>query len=198
MIDSFFAYLDELSVLQTCFLASMIGGGLLFLAEIIISTVGGGIDGPAEGIVQDLGTSDYAFRFFSLFSISAFLFTGGCIGMWSHSIFNSSIVSLILFILAGGVASLLIQFIMRAMLKLQTSGNVQLSNAVGQTATVYLKIPVGGKGQVEITIQDRKKILSAMTEDSEEIPTGTKVAVTSVSSSCLVVTRFKLEDRKEQ
>ncbi len=198
MIDSFFAYLDELSVLQTCFLASMIGGGLLFLAEIIISTVGGGIDGPAEGIVQDLGTSDYAFRFFSLFSISAFLFTGGCIGMWSHSIFNSSIVSLILFILAGGVVSLLIQFIMRAMLKLQTSGNVQLSNAVGQTATVYLKIPVGGKGQVEITIQDRKKILSAMTEDSEEIPTGTKVTVTSVSSSCLVVTRFKLEDRKEQ
>ena len=195
MIDSFLTYVDELNVLQTCFLAAMTGGGLLFLIEIIISTIGGGMEGQPDGLVQDLGTSDYAFRFFSLFSISAFMFTGGCFGMWSYSFFDSNIAALLITVVTGVGASILINFVTKAMLKLQTSGNVQMENAVGQTAIVYLKVPAGGKGQVEITLQGRKKIISAMTDGSEEIPTGTKVKVTAVNSSTLVVTRYNNETK---
>lgn len=196
MIDSFLNYVDELNMLQTCFLAAMIGGGLLFFIEIIISTIGGGMEGQPDGLVQDLGTSDYAFRFFSLFSVSAFMFTGGCFGMCSYSFFDSNIAALLIAVITGVGASILINFVTKAMLKLQTSGNVLLENAIGQTAIVYLKIPAAGKGQVEITLQGRKKIMSAMTEGSEEISTGTKVKVTDVNSSTLVVSKFNNETKE--
>ena len=81
MWDSISAYLDTLNAMQICFLCAMIGGGLLLLFEIIVSTIGGGLgDASPDGIVEDLGTSDYAFKFFSLFSVSAFLFMSGCFG----------------------------------------------------------------------------------------------------------------------
>lgn len=189
MWDSISAYLDTLNAMQICFLCAMVGGGLLLLFEIIISTIGGGIgDTSPDGIVEDLGTSDYAFKFFSLFSLSAFLFMSGCFGLWSYSFFPDSHLAAVIIALAAGIAGMLcVQGLTRIMLKLQSEGNVRLSNAVGTEGIVYLHIPQNAKGQVELILQGKKKFMPAITEDGTELATGTAVTVKAVTGNTLVV-----------
>ncbi|MBQ8708702.1 MAG: NfeD family protein [Succinivibrionaceae bacterium] len=188
MIDSFMNYVNGLNFLQLCLFCSMVGGGLLFLIEVVISTIGGGMDGAgADGVVQDLGTSDYAFRFFSLFSVSAFLFCAGCFGLWTYSASESGFLAALVALVSGAGAAALVTFLKRSVLKLQTEGNVRLENAVGKEAIVYLKIPSGGRGQIEMTLQGRKKFLAAISDEKHEIPTGSRVTVKAVSSGVLVV-----------
>ncbi len=188
MFDAISSYFGSLDGIQTFFTGMMIIGALLLLVQIILSMVGGGLDANADGIIPDIGTSDYSFRFISFFSFSAFLFVGGGCGIWIYSLVDSSIISSLVALVAGSIALVLVHYFMKFLLSMQSSGNVKLDSAKGQTALVYLTIPQTGKGQVEITIQGRKKILPAMVSPGcESIPTGSTVLVKDVSSSTLIV-----------
>ena len=57
--------------------------------------------------------------------------------------------------------------------RLDVEGTLDPRNAVGQTATVYLRVPAHGQGQgkVHVKVQGRTAELAA-TSDGPEIPTG--------------------------
>lgn len=94
---------------------------------------------------------------------------------------------------AGAVAMILIAMLMRAMLRLQQSGNLDTRNALGKAATVYVTIPArrGGGGKVNILLQERFSELDAVT-DGDEIPTGREVTVVGVTTLGTLVVREKL------
>ncbi len=76
-------------------------------------------------------------------------------------------------------------------MRLAEDGNLNLDNALGKTATVYIPIPApgGGEGKVTLTLQGQFVELSAVTEKGEVIPSGALVRVTDLKEGVLVVER---------
>jgi len=60
---------------------------------------------------------------------------------------------------AGFVGMLGVGWMMRGLSRLQSSGNIDIRNAVGCRGTVYLPIPQGktGQGKVTVTVQGRSR-----------------------------------------
>lgn len=191
MWDDFIIWLESFNFIQNIMAIMIIGGFLIFFIEVIISAFGGTFDGNSvDGFVDDLGSSDYAFKFFSLFSLSVFLFVGGCFGLWSYTFVNNDVIAILVAIISGIIAFTIIHKLRKIILKLQSDGNIHMDLGVGKTAIVYLSIPVDGKGQIEIDLQGRKKIMPAISVDNNLISTGTRVVVKDISNSTFVVEKI--------
>ena len=75
-------------------------------------------------------------------------------------------------------------------LKMQSSGNINLRNAISQTADVYITIPPSRSesGRVTMVLQERFVELEAKTDGETEIRPNTKVVVTGIEGTdCLIV-----------
>lgn len=85
--------------------------------------------------------------------------------------------------------------LVRALLKLQSSGNLNYSNAVGVIGTVYSTIPAAdaGAGQLEVMLQGRLITADARTQVSPALKPGTKARVVAlVGQSTLLVEPLSL------
>ena len=85
--------------------------------------------------------------------------------------------------------------LVRNLLKLQSSGNLDYANAVGAIGTVYSTIPAGdmGAGQLELMVQGRLITADARTQSSPDLKPGTKARVVAlVGQSTLVVEPLSL------
>jgi len=89
---------------------------------------------------------------------------------------------------AGFVGMLGVGWMMRGLSRLQSSGNIDIRNAVGCRGTVYLPIPQGntGQGKVTVTVQGRSMEFGAVTE-GEALATGARVTVLAVEGEMLKV-----------
>lgn len=90
---------------------------------------------------------------------------------------------------AGLVAMVLIAMAIRAFFRLQSSGSLDIRNAVGVTGTVYLTIPPERtqKGKVNLTVQGQLRELDAVTDSDAPIKTGAEITVVGVSDQNTVV-----------
>ena len=132
-----------------------------------------------------------ALRLFTLSGIVSFFTVFG----WSSIIMYQNALPgtlAVVFGLALGYGSMygaakLVQWSIR----LQEDGNLDLDNALGQTAQVYIPIPAagGGEGKVTLTIQEQFVELNAVTAEAEAIPSGAMVHVTGVKDGVLIVER---------
>ena len=89
---------------------------------------------------------------------------------------------------AGFVGMLGVGWMMRGFSRLQSSGNIDIRNAVGCRGTVYLPIPQGktGQGKVTVIVQGRSMEFGAIT-DGEALATGAHVTVLRVEGELLKV-----------
>lgn len=80
--------------------------------------------------------------------------------------------------LAGVLAMGVVVLLMRGLNALQVSGTLELEAAIGQPASVYLRIPGenAGSGKITVLIGQREVELHAMTS-GPTIPTGARVDV---------------------
>ena len=93
-------------------------------------------------------------------------------------------LTLIVSVGAGLTAVYVVAWMMSSLAKLQSRGNLDLQNAVGSTAKVYLRIPAAksGVGKVSLAMQGRRVECKAVTEGAE-IATGTQVRVVGLSGT---------------
>jgi hypothetical protein len=154
-----------------------------------------GIDGDsAQHPVHDAGMD--ALRLFTLSGIVSFFTVFG----WSSIILYQSALPGALAVISGLAlgygamygAAKLVQWSIR----LQEDGNLELENAVGQTARVYIPIPAvgGGEGKVTLTIQEQFVELSAVTWEAQAIPSGAPVRVMEVKDGILTVARVPADE----
>lgn len=124
----------------------------------------------------------------SLSSIMAFLCIGSWTGLLAFQMDFSNTGVIASSATAGTIGFFLSVVLFNKMKKLEQSGNIQLENAIGQTAEVYLSIPgeQKGTGQVQVIVQGRLATLEAMTMGGP-IPTGQKVIVYQVENDHLLV-----------
>lgn len=93
-------------------------------------------------------------------------------------------VSIALAAVFGFIAMFLIAVAMRAMLRLQSDGTLDIRNAIGKSGTVYLPIypKRSSAGKVTVMIQERLVEMDAVTDGEEKIPTGAEVTIVGISN----------------
>lgn len=93
--------------------------------------------------------------------------------------------SLVIASLTGAAALYLVYWLFKQVYKLQNSGNENVRNAIGASATVY--VPIAGKragtGKVTFRMQNRLVEYQAVTDDEARLRTGEKVVVVAVVNS---------------
>ena len=74
------------------------------------------------------------------------------------------------------------------MMKLTHDGSFKMSEAIGVTGSVYLRIPASGsgRGKVQFSVKGSVHEIDAITDDALEIPTGTVVKIVEVFEGELV------------
>jgi hypothetical protein len=185
-----------LSTLTAIYWIITIPASLVFVIQLIMTLIGADADHDGLDAIGDADVSVDAdhgigFQFISIKNFLAFFTVFGWVGLagiygelptWATILISTS---------AGILMMLIMATIYYFMGKLAESGNVKLESAVGKVATVYLFIPPKRKatGKVQLKLQGYRT-LDAMTDDEEQIPTGSVVQVIGiVNDEILLVKR---------
>lgn len=90
-------------------------------------------------------------------------------------------------VMGGLIMMWVLAKLLASMKRLHSDGTLNLYNAIGQEGSVYLRIPAGGTGKVQITVQERLMFFDAMADSGEEILTGEHIRVRRVVSGNIMV-----------
>ena len=151
----------------------------------VSDTAGDGDTWLSEGDVD----FDSGLRLLTVRGMVAFFAVGGWVGIAAIDLGAKVWLASLAAVAAGLVALWLVAVIFKALMRLQSSGNVDLKNAVGVIGEVYLRIPpeMQGQGKVSVQIQERLIEAAAMTKSSVELKSGSSVRVVAVRGDRLLV-----------
>jgi len=165
--------------MTTVFIYCAAIGGTLLVVQFVLLLFGAGGDTDMGDGGHTVGHDQGAFlKLFSVQTVTTFATFFGLIGLateglgWSAPAVASSAT-------LAGVASLwLVTRLMRGLSALQSQGNVDLKNAIGQQGSVYLRVPAAGQGhgRVLVQVQSRSVECRAISKGGE-IPTGAAIRV---------------------
>ncbi|MEZ5964187.1 MAG: hypothetical protein R3F56_10115 [Planctomycetota bacterium] len=179
--------------METTYLICAVAGGVFLLLQTLLAALGGHAHGDVDlhdDVDSIADAHDSYLKLLSLKAIVAFLTFFGLTGLAGRHAGWSDWWTLALAAAAGLLALWLVAWLMSALSHLQSRGNVDLHNAVGQEAKVYLPIPAGqrGHGKVLVTVQGRTVEARART-DGPTLETGAVAVVNAVHGDVLDVTR---------
>jgi hypothetical protein len=195
--------------MTTFFMFCALVGGALLLCQLVMTLIGlghadadvtdpgGGWLAPTGDSGTDLGDlsdtdaggpqgdghgSSWLFGIISFRTLVAAATFFGLAGMTAQSSGAPLAVQLLSAIISGGLAMLGVHALMRLLLGLGQSGTLQLTNAIGKSATVSVAIPggLGRHGKVRLTVQGRLEELTAVALNEESLTTGSQVIVVDV------------------
>ena len=171
------------------FYAIAIGSSVILLLQFIMTLVGMGhggmdIDAP-DGI--DLPDGDFdadgaGIALLSTRTILAFFVGFGWAGVIAIHSSGSLFPSLAIALVFGVIFMLVVFKMLSAIASLAESGNIDIRNAVGRTATVYTPIPPRrkGHGQIQVVVQGRLREFAAVTDEEAALSTGSDIRVVDV------------------
>lgn len=145
-------------------------------------------DGDGDGLGHGSGFTVFGLKILTVRSIIAFF----CIGSWmafTMEYFMHWSLALVIGLVCGLCAAFLMAYVMHALMKLQSNGNIDIGNSVGAFGEVYLTVPArrGGEGKINLTLQERFVELRALTDCDESILTGSKVKVIGTAGESVIV-----------
>ena len=177
-----FAFVSFTILDRILLLAGALGAAGVLL-RVLFLFAGGDLDG--DGLDGDPGDG---FRALSVHGLSSFFMMFGLVGFaLSRQNQASAGWSLLGGLLAGLAAVWIIARLCRFALRLQPSGTLPLEAAAGCSGTVYLTIPAGGTGRVNVRIGQRLREMDAVHATGGELPTGTPIRVLRVDRSLAIV-----------
>lgn len=193
------AWWSSLSEVSKIFSAVAIPATVIMLLQTLLLFFGVGADADfdGDGIPDDVG--DDGFSMFSVRALVAFFSVGGWAGLVADTYRMPLAVSIAISLSAGAAAFLVVALLFKKAMKLQDSGNIELSGALGKTGRVYIPVPPKGegRGKINLTLQNRLCEIEAVCEEETSIPTGESVVVLALcDSETVVVGRLHTDDEK--
>jgi len=176
------------------FFYSAVGGGALFVIQLILLFMGGTTDVDIDldadvDIGGDVGhaAADASFKVLSLQGITAFIMMFGLVG-WAMRADSKAgpMASLAVAVAAGAASTWLIGKIFTTFHRLQSSGTLNMKGALGASGQIYLTVEPDKPGKVNITVGNRLLTMEAITEGDDILKTGTPIIVSRVISDTTV------------
>ncbi len=163
------------------------GGSIFFGLRVMLMLVGGfadDFDTPIDDsgfddTAGDAHHSEAAFKLISLNTISAFLMMFGWSGMSALLQFKMPIFVSMLIALVVGFASMLVTaWLYKMAMKLASPGaDFSISETVGLKGTVYQRIPEGGRGKIQLTVNGFTRELNAVSQAQKDLDSFTTIVV---------------------
>jgi len=184
-----------MNALDETFVVFAVLGGALLLIRVLLQTVGADAhDGDLHAGMDvghgdvDHGDLDAGTKLLTFQGGAAFLLMFGLVGL---ALSRQSGLGGLIALLGGASAGLAsmwgIAKLFQAAVKLESSGTIDTKNAIGQEGTVYLTIPAGGSGKVQVPVQDRLMEFEAVSNDPSPIATGERIRVVLVRDGNVMV-----------
>ncbi|HUF39145.1 MAG TPA: hypothetical protein VMN57_11520 [Anaerolineales bacterium] len=184
----------DLTLIEIIYWASALIGGTLFLLRTILLFTGIGVDdGHVDLGAEDIGdaSADHgggmSVSLLSLQGLTAFFTMFGLVGLVLYSAGVHVLLTIVGATFAGLFTVFIISWLFTQFGRFQSEGTLDIRNAIGATGSVYLRIPSGGTGQIQVSVQGGMRIIDALTESSEGIPTGTSVRVIGLRDSTTLI-----------
>jgi hypothetical protein len=184
---------NELLLVQQIFALIAIPSTFLIVLQTVLMLIGIGGDNAADADgdldVDDIEVPDDGLAIFTVRGVTSML----CITGWvAVALLETSLpqgVSIAIAILCGVATLIGMAYLMRAVYKLQSSGNIDVENCIGKIGEVYIPIPASGNGsgKVNLTVQEKFSEFSAITTESDILKTGSFVRVVAVGPSGVLV-----------
>lgn len=140
-----------------------------------------GTDSSGHGADNATHSMD-ALKLFTFRGIIAFFSIGGWFGVaaigWGIPVPGAVALGAV----AGYLALYFVAWSIRAALRMQHSGNININNAVGNNGEVYIPVPPikSGEGKVNVIVQDRFCEFNAVTNEERTLKTGEKITVMGI------------------
>ena len=149
-----------------------------------------GLDAIGDADLSVDSDHGIGFQFISIKNFVAFFTVFGWTGLACIYGELPARATILISTVSGFLMMLLMASIYYFMGKLTESGTLSMEKAVGKTATVYLFIPPKRKttGKIQLQLQGYRT-LDAMTDDEEEIPTGSIVQVVGVLNEDILLVK---------
>ncbi|MFH0767481.1 MAG: hypothetical protein V1920_05260 [Bacillota bacterium] len=171
---------------------------VIFIVLMLIGMDGSDFDGidasdmDVDIINDEPFSSIGGLRLLTVRGILAFISIGG----WAAFLFANFMSSLwasLIGIVFGAIASYLLALAFRAAYRLESTGNLDYSNAIGKKGTVYIRIPKAksGKGKVTLTMQERFIEVDAITEENQDLMPKTEIEVVAVVDTTTLIVKSK-------
>lgn len=207
-------FFESLNAVEKIFFISAMAGGIMFILRMILTLIGGHHDGDAGGgahdgfdmhhDVGDVGDSghdmghdgdhahdsDSSFKLLTLQGLTAFFMMFGLVGLALSRQAGAATFAAVFGAALGGLFSMWVMAkLFKSMSRLQSDGTMDIRNAVDQEGTVYLTIPAEGEGKVQVAVQGSLREMTAVSKYKNEIKTGERIVVDSVTGDNILVVR---------
>ena len=185
-------FFDGMSTLEQTYWIIALVSSTVFLFIFITTFIGGG-DADMEADANDFEADDggVGFQFFTFKGIVAFFTIFGWSGVTCIDNGLTTTSTLLISTIAGFIMMVLTSSLFYWMHKMAESGTLKMKNAIGVICEVYL--PIGANreqiGKVQINVQGSLRELEAITDEDEELKTGTLVKVTEILNAEILLVK---------
>ncbi|MCQ2244224.1 MAG: serine protease [Bacteroidaceae bacterium] len=191
-------WFNELDIWMKVFWSCAMVGSVFFILQTALTLFG--FDGDIEvdtdfdADVDGAGHSTFSSDLADMFTIRNFVnfFLGfGWTGVCLADAISNRVLLTIVAVVVGLAFVLLFVFVYKKLLGLEHNGAIDTEkDVVGKKASVYLRIPAGGEGKIQLSIKGAVFEFNAVAEDTEtEIPTGANVEIVSKKADGLYVVK---------
>jgi hypothetical protein len=179
---------SELGILEKIFAVIGLTAFVLIVLQTCASLLGGDADHDYDISADDPGFG-HAWGLFSIRGLFGFLLGLGWGGLIALQRGAGGLAAIFIGAFAGLVIAIGLTMLMKAINSLRSEGTLQMQNAVGQTGTVYQRIPAkrAGQGKVQILVQGRMQTLEAVTDAETDLTPQREVKVTAIASGNILV-----------
>lgn len=163
----------------------------IFVVLIILTFIGGEVDDMGDVDAEIDADTGIGFQFLSFKNLIGFFTIFGWVGIACIEEGVSKPITVLISVACG----LLMMFIMASVFyylgKLNSSGSLQMKNAIHQVGEVYLTIGANRSsiGKVSVKVQGSLRELDAMTDENDNLEQNTIVTVSDITDNGILIVR---------
>ena len=162
---------------------SIIAGGILIL--LMLLSLIGGLD-----LDMDMGSAEADADSGGIGLIKGFL-TFTSVSSWVIKVLlvsqKSPAVAIVIGVISGLLAFWLLSYLFKLLLRNEENVNWSMHDALFSKGTVYLKIPPGGSGIINVNINGATRELKAKSNIDQEIKTGSDIVIIETQGEYAIV-----------
>ena len=187
-------FYKELPFMMQIFWGCAIVSSVFILVQLVLSLIGmGDFEFDADAAAADGLDASGGVDLFTVKNITNFFVGFGWAGISLRDVIETDWILLAVSVGFGILFVVIFILLFRQLMKLENNSAVGVEETVGKNADVYLRIPAGrgGKGKVQLSIKGAVKEYNAVTDEAENIPSGTIVRITEIiGKDCVLVERL--------
>lgn len=172
---------------QTFWIIALVGS-LFFLIMLVATFVGGDVDADVD-VDADFDVDGGGFHFFTIKNLIAFFTIFGWTGISAIDAGFGKFPTIAIATFCGLIMMTIMATLFYFVSKLNDSGTLDYKNAIGAIGEVYLT--VGQKrssiGKVSVRIQGSLREMEALTDEDEDLTTGTVVTIREVTTNGILI-----------